>query len=266
MATLDENTALGLRAVNPHEIDQMLVDELNELTFNEREQLLEEVHGVALADKGEDGLFVENALKQMQEELDKHFYNKCDSHNCCDEIVSKRGPNNRRKYSSPFSFVPNQAIICSAYREARFKNSSLITDPLFMRGFLLSESFDPKAAAFRMMIYLERMKELYGTSAVLFRPIFINDMHIKAREQLVMGSYQMLPDRDSSGRRVFCYLRDIPATVSNEHRVSKCDVTNFPYRSANEHDSNFLKIFGINWCRMYSNIVVRISVAGIHVF
>ena len=228
MTQLERNTAINLRTVDPDEIDRMLVDELNELTFNEREQLLEEVHGVSSADKGESYLFfVENALKRMQEELDRHFYKACDSHNCSDETMLKNSGNNRHVYFNPFSSVARQEIICTAYREARLKNSSLITDPLFMRGFLLAENFDPKAAATRMIIYLERMKELYETSAVLFRPIFIDDMHIKAREQLVMGSYQILPDRDSSGRRVFCYLRDIcPTTVSAQHRVSKCDMTN----------------------------------------
>lgn len=226
MTQLERNTAINLRTVDPGEIDRMLVDELNELTFNEREQVLEEVHGVSSADNRKGHLFVENALKRMQEELDRHFYKACSPHNCNEETMSKNSGNNRHVYFNPFSFVARQEIICTAYREARLKNSSLITDPLFMRGHLLAENFDPKAAATRMIIYLERMKELYETSAVLFRPIFIDDMHIKAREQLVMGSYQILPDRDSSGRRVFCYLRDICPTTSPQHRVSKCDVTN----------------------------------------
>lgn len=207
--------------VQPYEVDrllvdadQLLVDELNELTVNKREQVLEEVHGVSSFHKLP---LPEIHLKQMQEELDRHFYSADDSHSCGDD----------RSFHS-FSTARKPSIICGAYREARLKNSSLITDPLFMRGLLLSENLDPKAAAIRMMLYLERTKEIYGTSAVLFRPIFIEDMHMKAKEQLVMGAFQLLQDRDSSGRRVMCYIRDINPSITAQnlkYSVSKCDVT-----------------------------------------
>ena len=223
MARTVANQVPDVRTVDPDEIDRLLADELNELTVNEREQVLEEVHGVSSSTKNVP--LQEKALKQMQEELDRHFYSACDSHSCSDHFIAKRAMNNRHVHSNPFPLTP-KTIVCNAYREARLKNSSLITDPLFMRGHLLAENFDPEAAAIRMMLYLEHMKELYETSAVLFRPIIIDDLHMIAREQLVMGSYQILQDRDSSGRRVFCYLRDIcPSTVSNQHRVSKCDAT-----------------------------------------
>lgn len=213
-------------AVNPDEIDRLLVDELNQLSVNDRERVMEEVHGVFDFNTGSGDHALEEALTQMQHELDLHYYST-DIHDCGTCVT---GPvtvsDTERNIQFPFSTFKSSSIVCDAYREARSKNSSLLSDIYFLRGLLVAEDFNPKHAAHRLILYLERMKELYGTSDVLYRPIFIDDLDIKAREQLVMGSYQILPDRDSSGRRIFVYLRDIcPSTVSNVHRVSNCDIS-----------------------------------------
>lgn len=219
--------------LEPDEIDRLLVDELNELTVTKREQVLEEVHGVSSIHNFP---LMDIRLKQMQEELDMHFYSTGDSHGCGDdrEFHPHDVPTARRKSST----------ICSTYREARLKNSSLITDPLFMRGHLLVENLDPKAAAIRMMVYLEHIKQLYETSAVLFRPIFIEDMHMKAREQLATGSFQILQDRDSSGRRVVCYLRDMRPDIDGDNIQHMSQVyLYFKQKPAEEKDGMVMVMF-----------------------
>ena len=212
-------------SVNPDEIDRLLVNELNQLSVNDRERVMEEVHGVFDSNTVSGDHALEEVLAQMQHELDIHYYST-DVHDCgtCATGGPTIGRDAERNIQSNFSTFKSSSIVCDAYREARLKNSSLISDINFLRGMLVAENFNPKYAAHRLILYLQQMKELYGTPDVLFRPIFIDDLDIKAREQLVMGSYQILPDRDSSGRRIFVYLRDICPTVSNIHRVSNCDI------------------------------------------
>ena len=215
-------------AVNPEDIDRLLVDELNELSVNEREQVMDEVHGVSDPITSTGNQVLEESLSRMQYELDRHYYSVGDPHDCVDGFFTRNQSKKRGLHSSSFAFC-RSSVVCGAYCEARSKNSSLLTDIELLRDVLVTENYNPEQAALRLMLYLQRMRELYETSDVLFRPIFIKDLHIKAREQLAMGSYQILPDRDSSGRRIFVYLRDIcPLTVSNVHRVSKYDVSIIP--------------------------------------
>jgi len=228
--------------VDPVEVDRLLVKELNQLSFNDRERVMEEVHGVSAINSITDN---EEALICMQNELDKHYYSEVgvsathgnsiepqtlttksfspttdeqiadntESSNIRNASFSHHNRNSLSNSSRSFS---SSSVLYGAYREARSKNSLLLSDTLFQRAFLVTEDFDPKRAALRLMKYLEFIRELYETSDVLFRPIFIEDLHMKAKEQLVMGCYQMLPDRDSSGRRIFVYLRDIANKISGK--------------------------------------------------
>ncbi len=212
-------------AVNPDEIDRLLVDELNQLSVNDRDRVMEEVHGVFDFNTGTGDRALQEALDEMQNELDRHYYSN-GAHACAQGSITI-GSDKELRLGFPSS-GSSRLNVCdaSAYCEARSSNSSFVSDVKLLRGLLVAENFNPKQAAHRLILYLQRMKELYGTSDVLFRPIFIDDLHVRAREQLVMGSYQILPDRDSSGRRIFVYLRDIcPSTVSNVHRVRNYDKT-----------------------------------------
>jgi len=242
--------------VDPIKVDRLLVEELNLLSVNDRERVLEEVHGISAFDTGTGGNVLEEGLIRMQSDLCGHYYNvgadpedyvrpsppsNSSSHSKSRSspliyaqntnntkcvvtqifnISRRRGPGLSRHGYDPTSLSSSSPSFYGAYREARSKNSTLLSDIKFQRGFLVAENFNPKRAALRMMKYLDMIQKLFETSDVLFRPIFLNDLHTEAKEQLVMGSYQMLPDRDSSGRRVFVYLRDIcPSTVSFEHRM-----------------------------------------------
>ena len=244
----DDDGGLGaFEGVDPVEVDRLLADELNQLSFNDRERVMEEVHGVVfvtvLSNSG--GHRLDDALVWLQEELNKHYYHN--HPDCSANVTNKTTTANNNHKSMPFNIqhdgncssnrtsrtststipplnhndVQSSPFMHTAYREARSKNSELLLDIKFQRSFLIAEGFDPKKAALRLMNYLDFIRDLYGTSEVLFRPIFMDDLHTLAKEQLAMGAYQLLPDRDSSGRRIFIYLRDIcSSSVSLRHRVS----------------------------------------------
>jgi hypothetical protein len=265
--------------VDTTEVEKLIVDELNELSLDERERVTDEIHGVSASKTGTDDKDIEEALSKMRIELDRYFFS-IDFHNVdfagrksslatheestdnIDSLFTKsRGGLKKRSLSSSFRSRDSSLSSSShsssmstnqydAYREARSKNSSLISDKMFLRGFLVAESLNPKRAALRMMKYLEFIRDLYHTSDVLFRPIFTDDLDVEAKEQLEMGSYQMLPDRDSSGRRIFVYLRDIcPNTVHWKHRVSNhcvLSIQSFALMMMQEKCSNNLLLGHLN--------------------
>jgi len=239
-------------AVDPDEVDRLLVGELNQLSVTDRERVSEEVHGVSSTNIYTDDVLKE-CLSSMQKELDKHYYDlehpdqdfgnsvhstnesvtnaiEQNPHRSNEGVVTssfgcKRNIDantlllNDHSSSASASSLSSPSSLCSAYREARSKNSTMISDVNFRRGFLFAEDFDPKKAALRLMRYLDLIHGLFETSDVLFRPIFIEDLDIEAREQLFMGPIQVSPERDSSGRRIFVYLRDMcPKTVSRKHQ------------------------------------------------
>jgi len=205
-----------------------------------------EVHGVAVPNVGS-GDALEEALERMREELDKHYLADDDWGDCIyvfnsngkmrfrsssaakvqldiiRKVASSINTNGTRSASPSLKDRKPSPIkmLKSAYREARSKNSGLLSDATFLSSFLEAENYNAQDAAKRLIKYLAYIRELYETSEVLFRPIFIKDLNPVAREQLAMGSYQILPDRDSSGRRVFVYLRDICPSVASPNERSQ---------------------------------------------
>ena len=207
----------GHAAVNLTDVDKLLVDELNEISNDEREQLMEKVHGISGIENG-----IDEALVALQQELDVHYQNMCEGGSNHDGKESIEPSSPRNWLFSNCSSTSDSSCSFDAYREARSKNSLMLSERDFQRGFLEAENLDPGRAAVRLMKYLELLRRVFDTSDVLFRPIFIDDLTIEAKEELAKGSQQILSDRDSSGRRVFVYLRDINhSEVSWRHRVSR---------------------------------------------
>ena len=120
-------------AVNPEDIDRLLVDELNQLSVDEREQVMEEVHGVSDPITGTGNQVLEESLSRMQNELDRHYYSVGAPHDCVDGIFTRNQSKKRGLHSSSFASC-RSSVVCGAYCEARSKNSSLLTDIELLRG------------------------------------------------------------------------------------------------------------------------------------
>mmetsp|Transcript_5086 Transcript_5086/g.14753 ORF Transcript_5086/g.14753 Transcript_5086/m.14753 type:complete len:596 (+) Transcript_5086:130-1917(+) len=187
---------VSIAPVDPHAVNRMLSQELNELSLDRREQVMEEIHGV----KSGRGIPLPSAhgahnerrqqedilLQQFQEELDKYYISES-----CSESNSE----------------------FPAYQFARDHGSELIRDRNFQLAFFgRGEGGNcAKRGAIRMLNYLEFVLEVYDTEDVLFRPICLSDLDrdLGAREFMYNnGPLQVLPIQDPSGRRVIVLLRD----------------------------------------------------------
>eukprot|EP00531_Pseudo-nitzschia_arenysensis_P014817 CAMPEP_0116133752 /NCGR_PEP_ID=MMETSP0329-20121206/10274_1 /TAXON_ID=697910 /ORGANISM="Pseudo-nitzschia arenysensis, Strain B593" /LENGTH=642 /DNA_ID=CAMNT_0003628405 /DNA_START=170 /DNA_END=2098 /DNA_ORIENTATION=+ len=88
-----------------------------------------------------------------------------------------------------------------AYSLARHQNTNYVTHPSFTIGFLRAERYNTEKAAYRMFTYLKIKLDLFG-AAKLTQDILIDDLGEDGRGYLARGGLQVLPRRDSSGRRV----------------------------------------------------------------
>jgi hypothetical protein len=151
-------------------VDQLLSKELESLSFRERSQIQEEIHGVSKSCPEETPEMVEEALRSVEQHLEniqhKPIYDQL----------------------SPFSYLHT--------REWRLK-------------FLRCELFDSKKAAERLVRFTEYMVKEYDVE-VLERPLRMTDLQTKTgksskeiMESFRSGHSQLFPFRDRSGRRIF---------------------------------------------------------------
>ncbi len=88
-----------------------------------------------------------------------------------------------------------------AYKLARDQNAAYVKHPAFTIGFLRAELYVVEKAAYRMFRYLKIKLDLFGEEK-LTQDILIDDLGEDAKRYLERGGLQVLPKRDSSGRRV----------------------------------------------------------------
>jgi hypothetical protein len=173
--------------MNQH-FDQLLSKEMQLLSVHERAKVQEEIHGVSNLCPEETTEMVEEALKNMQEQLDsikhKPIYNQL----------------------SPFSYLHT--------REWRLR-------------FLRCELFDCIKAAERMVRFTEYMEKEYDVE-VLERPLRLSDLQTKCgkrgkevMDSLKSGHSQLFPFRDRSGRRIFVTCQNHALKYEADIRVCR---------------------------------------------
>lgn len=96
----------------------------------------------------------------------------------------------------------------SSYEEAFSLNSQYVQSNEFRLVFLRCDLWDAEKAALRIERYLAYMKRHFGTVA-LARPVFFSDLDKTEEDLLRAGNFQILPTRDSVGRRVVVRLGDL---------------------------------------------------------
>jgi hypothetical protein len=139
--------------------------QLNLQSAQERERVLEEVHGVADSQVEETPELIDQRLHVLEEEI---------------QLIKKR----------------------TAYDRALFLSPKYVLDRDFRLMFLRSELFDARKAANRLVRFFESKKELWGDDK-LARSITLDDFNEDGLAVLKQGSIQVLHEKDQSGRSVF---------------------------------------------------------------
>jgi hypothetical protein len=191
-----------LTEVNPSEVDALLAQELNQLSLQDRERTMEEIHGVYYecchnsnhayssrrsiyaTNPTEEEQYLKEGLVQLQKELDMMERNET----------------------------------TESYEMALQRNSPLLQSEEFRIRFLFAEDHDPEKAAVRMVNYFDVANELYGSDA-LMRPITWNDLSENALQIMMTGCIQVAPFRDAAGRRMAVLVKDVGPGFSYRDRV-----------------------------------------------
>ena len=94
---------------------------------------------------------------------------------------------------------------------------TFVNDDSFRLRFLRTEQFRPKEAAERMMRNLDLRSRYIGPIG-LKRRITISDLEEKSHEILKSGSFQLLPSRDRSGRRIVVRIGPLGLDFINDEK------------------------------------------------
>lgn len=170
-------------------VEVMLMRAMDNLTIDEHERLILDMHGVAEDDDDKNSAEVNQNLSDLERELGN--------------IEEK-----------------------AAYLLAKQMNEKYVTNRSFRLMFLRHAKYDVKAAAKRLVRHFELKRQLFGDGDVLGRDVRQSDLDQKDKVILHSGIYQILPTRDAAGRALL-YYSPSPVTecphdclASNEASVS----------------------------------------------
>jgi len=191
--------------------DSLFAKALSNLSFNDRNTIGDEIHGVSCMAIKETPDLLERSLIDFESEIHKitpkPAYDKAQelllmsmSMSSDDNII-----NNPSSSSSSVYLISNG----TSTAQSSNNNSCYINENKFRLRFLRCELFDVRKAAERYIKYLEFVWDVYGEYA-LERPIRMSDFTTKEMSFMREGDSQLLPYRDQSGRRIFAFLSDKP--------------------------------------------------------
>jgi len=174
-----------------------LAEELMKMSFTDRNQIEEEIHGVGSRSVTETPELIERSLAQFDFELNARRER--------DSIKTKKLLRNVIRITPKFTSATSQSAseAASASASASPKSSCYLNDPAVRLRFLRCELFIVGKAVQRIINNLEFMRELFG-DFVLERPVTLSDFSREEETALMNSRIQYLPFRDRSGRRILC--------------------------------------------------------------
>lgn len=169
----------------PKQAEDLITKDLLRLSFNDRNAIHEEIHGVKNSFPEETPELLQLSIRALAIEL-------------------------ARIQDKP-AFDRSQEL---------FPHDTYVNTANFRLKFLRCELFDAKKAAARMVAYLEILDDLFEGNFFLQRPIRITDLSKAEMKLLRLGIWQLLPYRDRSGRPIYMELGSIGFMMDLRMRVS----------------------------------------------
>ena len=177
---------------DPRFVDNLLSKELLQLSLKDRTAFQEEVHGVHCMAPEETPELLEESLRQLAIELDKHNI--------------PQNQNQKRAYNT-------------SKRQERPTTTTYVNDDSFRLRFLRCELFSIAKTAQRIILFLQLVVELFGDFA-LQRPVLLSDFTEDELRSFRLGRYQFTPFLDRSGRRVLTIFPDeVWEAIPNKTKV-----------------------------------------------
>ena len=169
--------------------DDILTQEMMNLSVKDRNDMQEEMHGVKCLAIEESPEMVEKALFLLKRVIDE-FTPDCDKR----AYLQSQQP--------PKEITEHQRILNQLEPHPQQSYANGID---FRLRFLRCDLFDVKKAAKRLLKFLDLVLELFGDYA-LRRPIRLSDFSKEEIRFMKYGRYQIMPNRDRAGRRVYVML------------------------------------------------------------
>ena len=164
-------------------MDKLWSKELYHLGVQEREDIINEIHGVqsnrAIRETPE---IISEGVQALRDHIDANIDNPVDNG---DSIVP---PITKDAYSIGINELKSDYILTKA----------------FLLKFLRAALFDIEKAAQRYFRYLDLIYELFGKVS-LTRPLALADLTKREIRYLKKGQMQLLPSRDGAGRRMYAF-------------------------------------------------------------
>jgi hypothetical protein len=169
MEEIDDKEIPTSSPLPQEDADALLAKEMAAMSVQEREQALNDIHGVSDVIH-EEPSFVRAKMEEMEMELSK---------------LTNKGK--------------------EAYMQAEAQNKECVTCEKFRLKFLRAEMFDARLAAGRMVGFFDEKKKLFGPDK-LTKEIKLWDLDKDDQKFLERGIGQILPQRDRAGRRIMTWM------------------------------------------------------------
>lgn len=162
-------------------MSKLISEEQSKLSYNDRNILNEEVHGVACNAQEETPEMLRYYLSKLSLELE--------------DLVLSDYNNNANASSLSTGFLLSRR---------GYGSNNYVNKADFRLRFLRAENFDVRKAAIRLMKFMNLVLEVFGAFA-LCRPIKLTDFKRSEMKVIQAGWVQVFPFRDRSGRRLFIW-------------------------------------------------------------
>lgn len=203
---LDSLSLQDVEGVTPRLSVSVIASQLNQLSMNERNFVLQDIHGVADL-VVESPSLVKESLQQLKEAL-----------NARRTSIVANTTNTTQNPPPPTALmeVMQQQYLLSIDHSS--PNGCPINDDddddAFLLSFLRADQFDVPKAADRLVRYWEEKRNLFGgNNNNSNRNIRLDDLDDESMECLECGRMQLLPRRDRAGRAVLLGVRKLQNEV-----------------------------------------------------
>eukprot|EP00526_Cylindrotheca_closterium_P005310 CAMPEP_0113644024 /NCGR_PEP_ID=MMETSP0017_2-20120614/23162_1 /TAXON_ID=2856 /ORGANISM="Cylindrotheca closterium" /LENGTH=616 /DNA_ID=CAMNT_0000555597 /DNA_START=1 /DNA_END=1848 /DNA_ORIENTATION=+ /assembly_acc=CAM_ASM_000147 len=179
------------QATNKTEVDDIIIQGMNSLSFVELQKEQEDLHGVPadLIERQED---ITRTLKDLETHLQAILQRT--------QRTAQSNNNNNNNNNSTTTRT-------TAYETALKMNADYVQDKQFRMAFLRANRYDPKAAADQMIRHFQAKLDLFGKEP-LARHIRLDDLDQHDMEYLLKGSYHISALKDRANRTI---LVEIPS-------------------------------------------------------